>query len=343
MGQSVEELRLESERNRAALATTVDQLRERLFDTAEDLRYKASPQHIKSEVSDYINHKTQSWLGGLKQQAMDNPLQAIAAGTAIAVPVLRLARGLPLPLLMMCAGLALSSKTVRGRAAEAATPALDAAGEMLNEAAESAQGLRGNVKSSISSAQSQSTDFTNKAEGRVADLVGDLGSRAAEIGSTVTDKLKDGMDTAKDTIERARSTAKDQVGAARDAVATAPAKARQVIGDNAALIGGLGIAIGAIIAAALPRTEAEDKIVGGASDSVKHTAKTATQSGFEAAKDATISAAEAATKSVDETNLGAHASRMTRNLAGTVKEAAEDVVTAAFDPESRTTPGKRSS
>jgi len=343
MGRSIEELRLESERNRAALAATADQLREQVFDTAEDIRYKASPQHIKSEVSDYLNLKTQSWLGGLKQHAMDNPLQAIAAGTAVAVPVLRLARGLPLPLLMMCAGLALSSKTVRGRASEAAAPTLGKTGEMLNEVAERAQVLRGNVKNTISSAHSEATDFSNEAEGRAADLAGDLGSRAAEIGSTITDKFKDGMDATKDTIERARSTAKDQASAARDAVTMAPAKARQVIGDNAALIGGLGIAIGAIIAAALPRTEAERKVVGGASDGVKHAAKTATQSGFEAAKDATMSAAEAATKSIAETNLGAHASRMTQNLAGTLKEAADDVVTAAFDPEARTTPEKRSS
>jgi hypothetical protein len=98
MTRSVEELRRESERSRAELAATVDQLRARISDTAEDIRHKVSPQHIKSEVSDYISHKTQSWVEVLKQQAMENPMQAIAAGTAVAVPVLRLARGSSLPL-----------------------------------------------------------------------------------------------------------------------------------------------------------------------------------------------------------------------------------------------------
>ena len=51
--------------------------------------------------------------------------------------------------------------------------------------------------------------------------------------------------------------------------ATAPARIRQVIGENVALIGGLGIAIGAIIAAAVPQTKAEAKVMGQASDSVK--------------------------------------------------------------------------
>ena len=107
MTRSVEELRRESERSRAELAATVDQLRERISDTAEDIRHKVSPQHIKSEVSDYISHKTQSWVEAIKQRAMENPMQAIAAGTAVAVPLLRLARGSSLPFLMIGAGLAL--------------------------------------------------------------------------------------------------------------------------------------------------------------------------------------------------------------------------------------------
>jgi ElaB/YqjD/DUF883 family membrane-anchored ribosome-binding protein len=263
MTRSVEELRRESERSRAELAATVDQLRERISDTAEDIRHKVSPQHIKSEVSDYVSHKTQSWVEAIKQRAMENPMQAIATSTAVAVPVLRLARGSSLPLLMIGAGLALTSKTVRDRAAEV----------------------------------------------------------AAQATSTVSDKFRSGMDAAKDTA-----------AAAKDAAATAPARARQVIGDNAALIGGLGIAIGAIIAAALPQTKAETKVMGQASDSVKQAAGEAAQSGFEAAKDATMSAADAAAKSVSEADLGGHASRMTQNMTDKLKEAADDVVTAAFNP-----------
>ena len=125
MTRSVEELRRESERSRAELAGTVDQLRARISHTAEDIRHKVSPQHVKSEVSDYVSYKTRNWVEALKQRAMENPMQAIAAGTAVAIPVLRLARGSSLPLLMIGAGLALTSKTVRDRAAEAAVPARD--------------------------------------------------------------------------------------------------------------------------------------------------------------------------------------------------------------------------
>ena len=45
-----------------------------------------------------------------------------------------------------------------------------------------------------------------------------------------------------------------------------------------------------------------------------------------------MSAADAATKSVAEADLGGHASRMTQNMADKLKEAPDDVVTAAFNP-----------
>jgi hypothetical protein len=35
---------------------------------------------------------------------------------------------------------------------------------------------------------------------------------------------------------------------------------------------------------------------------------------------------------VADADLGGHASRMTQNMADTLKEVADDVVTAAFDP-----------
>ena len=65
---------------------------------------------------------------------------------------------------------------------------------------------------------------------------------------------------------------------------------------------------------------------------MKRAAAEAAQTGFEAVKGATSSAADAATRTFNEADLGQHASRMTRNLADNLKEAAADVVDAAFNP-----------
>ena len=117
-----------------------------------------------------------------------------------------------------------------------------------------------------------------------------------------------------------------------NAAGVAPEKARQLIGDNAALIGGLGIAIGAIIAASLPATRAEASVMGEASDGVKRAAGEAAETGFDAAKDAVVSVADAAAKSVADADLGGHASRIAENMTGTVKDVADDVVKTAFNP-----------
>lgn len=69
MTRSVEELRLEAERNRAGLAATVDQLRERVSDAADGIRQKVSPEYVKSELSDYISLKAYGWGETLKQRA----------------------------------------------------------------------------------------------------------------------------------------------------------------------------------------------------------------------------------------------------------------------------------
>ncbi|WOH68971.1 DUF3618 domain-containing protein [Bradyrhizobium sp. BWA-3-5] len=336
MTRSVEELRRDSEQSRAELAATVDRLREQIADTAEDIRYKVSPEHIKAEVTGFISHKTNSWLDALKQQAMDNPMQAVAAGTAVAVPVLRLARGFPLPLLMIGAGLALTSKTVRDRAAEAAEPALEKVREVFEETTERAQSLGDGMKKAMSGAERQAAGMADEARqtaggmaGTASGVAGDLRDRASQAADAVASKVRSGMDAAsdmaKERMEQVRSTAKNVAN-------TAPETASKVIRDNAALIGGLGVAIGAIIAASLPSTKAEAVVVGKASDSVKRAAGTAAQSGFEAAKDAALAAAEAAAKSVSDADLGGHASRITEGVTERLKEVADDVVTTAFDP-----------
>jgi hypothetical protein len=329
MTRSLEELRSEAELNRAQLAATVDQLKVRITDTAEDIRYKVSPEGIKSEVSDFVSRKTQGWLDALKEQAMENPMQAIAAGTAVAVPALRLARGFPLPLLLIGAGLVLSSKTMRARAAEVAAPGIDKAKEMASHTAERARSLGQQLSDAASSTGSQAADMVTDTQEKAAGFADSLRDRTSQTADHIGNKVWAGLDaapgTAKDTIERTRSTAADTITAA-------PETARQVIRDNAALIGGLGVAIGAIIAASLPDSNAEAAVIGKASAGVKRAAGAAAQTGFEQAKDAVLSATDAAAKSVSAADLGEHASRMTRDMAERLREAADGVVTAAFDP-----------
>lgn len=321
MTRSVEELRRESERSRAQLAATVDRLREQITDTAEDLRYKVSPQGIKAEVSDFVSRKTQGWLETLKQQASEHPMQTLAAGTALAVPALRLVRGFPLPLLMIGAGLVLTSKTVRDRGAEATAPVIDRTKEMASGVAERIQSLGGDTSDAVSATGRRAADLASEAQARAVGVAGNLKDRMVET----TDNVKAGIDAASRTV---RGTTER----VRDGAAAAPEAARKMIGDNAGVIAGLGVAIGAIIAASLPDTKAETSAIGKASEGVKRAAGKAAQSSFETAKDAVLSAADAAARSVSTADLGKHGSRMTQAMSEKLSEAADDILSAAFDP-----------
>jgi hypothetical protein len=339
MTRSVEELRRESERSRAELAATIDQLKDSITETAQDIRHAVSPEHIKSEVSDFVGLKTQTWISDLKEKALENPIQSLAAGAAVALPLMRLARGVPLPLLMIGAGLALTSKTVRTRVQDAVAPLKDQAGQVRDRSRAAAHGLQDNVQQTASSVRGGAAGLADAA----ADAAGGLKDRATQALDTLSGKASDGVDAAKGAFDRLRSGAEHTANAARGTAEEAPAKAREVIGDNAALIGGLGIAIGAIIAAALPSTHVETRVMGQVSGNVRQAANDATASGFEAAKDAALSAADAVASSVTDADLGKHASRMTEGVAERLKEAADGIVAAAFEPNRNNTANSNTS
>jgi len=200
---------------------------------------------------------------------------------------------------------------------------------MTGDAMERAQSLQGDIREAVDSALSKATGMANEAYAAGTGVADDIGKRAEQVAGFATDKLKIGMDAAssfaKDTSERVRATV-------NDAATGAPEKVGQAIGDNAVLIGSLGIAIGAIIAASLPATKVEASAFGEASDGVRRAAADAAQSGLETAKDAAVSMVDAAAKSVAEADLGGHASHITKNMTGTLKEIADDVVKTALSP-----------
>ena len=325
MGRSVEDIRQQSERSRAELAATVDLLRNRIKDTAEDIRYKVSPAGIKSEAATYLHQKGRGWLDDLKQRAIENPIQAIAIGAAAAAPVVRLARGVPMPLLLMAAGLAISSKSVREQASNLAGPIVERAQELASDASgrvqSAGQGLKEKAAGAIQQVTGTAAEVGDAASGRMADLQDQAGRARANL----SEKVATSAQATKETMQQVRARA-------ADALSSAPDAARETIRDNLVLVGSLGVAIGAILAASLPTSRAESAALGRSSAKVKKAAAAAAQSGFETAKDAAFSAADAAMQSVAEADLGSHADRITQKAADTLKTVTEDVITTAFEP-----------
>lgn len=314
MNKSVDQLRREAEESRAELSFTVEALRGRIAE-------RASPDAIKSDVRDYVADTATGWAEQLKRQAMENPLQALAAASAIAWPALRVARAIPLPMLLIGAGFALSSSKLRGKAAEAIAPALDT------------------VNAAVGDASAKACDFGDAAREMAADLsnqvretASDLRDNAAEAYATTRDRATEAVASLQPSFDHVTATARDARAKATDAIFAAPTTASNFIKDNATLIGGVGLAIGALVAASLPATNAEAKLAGAAGTGVRRAAGAAARSGVDAAKAVVMSAADAATETVKDADLPGHASRMAGNLADSLKTVAADAVTTAFDP-----------
>jgi hypothetical protein len=105
-----------------------------------------------------------------------------------------------------------------------------------------------------------------------------------------------------------------------------------VIRQNPILVGGIGLAIGALIASALPRTDAETGVMGEASAGVQKRANEMASQGFEAAKDLASNVVSDVTQKVAEQGLNPDAlSDAARDLGRRVRQVAENATTTAFE------------
>jgi ElaB/YqjD/DUF883 family membrane-anchored ribosome-binding protein len=340
--QSVAELRRESERTRAELSQTVETLKTKVTDTAADIRHKVSPENIKAEVSDYVAEKSRHWLDNLKQQAMDHPMQTLAAGTAVAVPVFKIVRSVPLPLLMIGAGLALASPKARAAVTDKVSASLRTpdGGNVIDEARDMAretwQSAKTQAEAGIDAASSALIGKAAETRDAATQVTDDVRKRVAEFGDTARETLTSARENLSSTMNSASETARDAWDSSRAKVAetfqTTRASAENMVRDNAALVGGLGLAIGALIAASLPSTRAERDTLGPASDALRKTAADAASENFEVVKKAAMSATEQAAEKISEAGLGSKISRATEDATDKLKTVADDAITTAFEP-----------
>src|SRR4051794_25385615 len=168
--RSLNQIRRETEQTRAALTTTVEELRGTVSDTAADIKNRLRPDAIKAEVSGYIKSRGEQLFHDMTEAARRNPMQAIAVGASVAYPMIRLARAIPLPILMIGAGLFFAgSKTGQDLTQKASDFASDAteearrrvdelrnqASEFGDQAAQAVAGVRDQTAEAISSVRDQ--------------------------------------------------------------------------------------------------------------------------------------------------------------------------------------------
>lgn len=113
--------------------------------------------------------------------------------------------------------------------------------------------------------------------------------RARELGGEVSDTVSSTWNQASSRVADAASHMADTAHGARDSLLQQKDRAVQgynhLLRDNPLALGAIGIAVGALLGAALPATEPENRLMGEASDQLADRAKEAVQSGADKARD----------------------------------------------------------
>jgi ElaB/YqjD/DUF883 family membrane-anchored ribosome-binding protein len=312
---SVTALRTEAETTRARLTGTVEELRTQVADTATNLKERLSPQAIKTEVTQYVRDSGDQLWHSLEQKARDNPLQAVAVGAALAFPALKLMRAMPAPLLLVGAGLLLARAS--GTTGGSPSPTTDA---LKNQAQGALDAARESFERATDGARRTVHDVQDYAGQQVDGVVDRATATASRIKDRVTDAADEAGSAIRDAADKVKGQAGDLVQQARETVTVTWDK-------NPLLIAGIGLGIGAFIAAAFPSTKAEETMFGEASDALRHQAEGVAARGVEAAKSALQDVAAAASSqgiSVDGLN------QVGESLTDKVRAVAERGVEAAL-------------
>jgi ElaB/YqjD/DUF883 family membrane-anchored ribosome-binding protein len=291
---SVEDLRRESERSRVALSNTVVELREKVSDTAAELKTRISPAHIKEEVKDYVREGSEQFFQSIGRKARENPLQAVAIGAGLAYPLWGLLRAIPAPIMLVGAGLWLAHQKSGYDGKSSVEHATAKAADLAAAAGAQVSGL-------VSTAQ----DAVSQGTTRIAEAASDAGAALSSKAGSVTEKVGVAAHDVRDSIAGMGQTVADSVtkmatnatNSATDAVSVVSDRAVQageqsrnafveMVDRNPLLVAGIGLAIGAFIAASLPPSDTENRMFGERSDDLKNKARQAASQVVEHAKDA---------------------------------------------------------
>jgi ElaB/YqjD/DUF883 family membrane-anchored ribosome-binding protein len=359
--RSLSELQHDAARSRAEFTDTVDQLRSKVADTVTDFRARVSPDAIKAEASDYFRAKADD----LVEKARRNPLQAAAIGLGVAYPVMGIVRSIPAPVLMVGAGLYLLGSSSASRKLGAAADQLseqagagsdalrknahdirDLAADSLTSAREAISAGMGSLKQQSSIAGATLADGVDQLKDSAAnfassasDNVDDIRRRATDAYGAASDGLREGAATtgsfARNAAGGVTDFAADTAHTVRNRAVEASQRATSMINEtiqqNPLLVGGLGLAVGMLIASALPQSDTEKSAFSRAGVAARRQANDLASKGFDAAKGLAVGVmADVAEQAVREGLSGTDLNAAADDLGRRVRKVAESATGAAL-------------
>ena len=317
-GQSLSELERQAERTRADLIQTVDELHDRV-----------SPQAIKQQMRAYARGASQDLIHNLERRARENPLQTVAVAAGLAYPAWRFIANIPAPILLIGAGLALSQ--VGARSAKAMSG--DQGGEQLTDKVRrTVQDASTQVADRFDSVKERAAAAASEATATVSSRVSELSERA---GAVINDATASARHTAAESLAAARDTLSGTYQAGAQAAAHTGEQLTQsketliqMMENHLFVVGGIGLLVGAVIASALPVSQAENRLFGDNSEHLKNRARDLAAEGVNVAAAAAQSVYQELVSRVQEQGLS---SASVREIVKDVGDKVKDVVQQATD------------
>jgi hypothetical protein len=204
-------------------------------------------------------------------------------------------------------------------------------GMKLASGADSLKDKAGGLKDKAASFGASAADQANDLKDRTVRAVGTAASSLQDIASDATSSARRAAGTVADAglnaVKTARDTASDLGGRAGKTVL-------ETIEQNPLVVAGVGLLIGGLIASALPRSDLEDGLIGGASNAVKKRAQAAASQGIDTAKDVVGDVYDKAVRQAEAEGLSPDAlGNAAQELGQRVRRVAESAVTTAFEPQ----------
>ncbi len=329
--ESLSELERQAESTRAELAQTVDALHNRV-----------SPSALKADMKDYVRDRSQHMLGRAESYVRDNPLQAAAVAAGIAYPLWQMVRKMPAPLLLIGAGIALSRRgggygtPPYARNAAYGPADYDMSANADGSITDKVSGMAADVADTVKDASHRAGDAMQDAAERVSDTVtGTISSArdtvsatAARVTGSVNAAYRSGVETAQHTAEQARSMVNQAADAASGTMERQPV-----------LIGAVALALGGLLAAALPVTRRENRLMGAAADELKRRGADVGAEAMHRAQDVSADLYRTARDEIREQGFTPNAARSTvRAAADRIGGEADSLMSGRSDDQTSSNP-----
>ena len=261
----------------------IQSTRHRIDDRLDALLGKVSASHLIGDAIDGVRQEGGEFAANLGQRVKDNPVATTMAVAGLAWLMLsdRSRRsaggGYPLPV-----PVGQSASTSAPDSGESAGDRARSAMRQARETSASAAHAVGGAARSVGDTARQAGDAARGAADTVRSAAQDIGERAARSRDAV-------VDTTVGTFRGAREATR---------------RAGGFLSENPLMIGALGLAIGGLMAAAMPSTRREDEWVGETADELKRDAGAAARDALREGENVAAAAVKGAEQEAERQDLG---------------------------------------